>query len=126
MRMAGPSIQFVPSNLTDEQLRDYYGNCRALLSMADEDFGITMAEALAVGAPVIGLRTSGALEIIKDGRSGILVGNQTSEDLQQALRKFDTMHFSPQECQENAMRFSTARFVREMKQSVDELVGKNS
>ena len=46
----------------DEELRELYARCRAFVMPGEEDFGITMVEALASGKPVIGLARGGALK----------------------------------------------------------------
>jgi glycosyltransferase involved in cell wall biosynthesis len=64
-RIAGPSVRFLGWQ-PDEVIREHYRRCKALLFPGEEDFGIVPAEALACGAPVIGLRRGGAAETIDD------------------------------------------------------------
>ena len=52
---AGPTIKFCGA-LSDEELREQYAHCRALLFPGEEDFGIVPVEALSFGRPVIALR----------------------------------------------------------------------
>lgn len=51
-----------------------------------ETFGVAIAEALAVGVPVIAFRSGGPSEIVRDG-DGILVAEQTLEALACALKE---------------------------------------
>lgn len=119
--MAGSTIRFVTRHLTDEELSAYYGNCRAFVFAADEDFGIAAAEAQAFGKPVIAYKKSGIAEIVKDGQTGILFDKQTTEGLLSALREFEKKSFDPDVSRKNAVRFGKARFKREMKESVEKL-----
>ena len=118
-RLAGPTIRFVTNHLTDEELAAYYGNCRAFISMADEDFGIAAVEAQARGKPVISYSHSGTSEIVKHGVVGLLFWPQTGEALVSALKQFDTMKIDPSACKTNAVRFSRERFLKEIKEEVE-------
>jgi glycosyltransferase involved in cell wall biosynthesis len=107
--MAGPTVEFV-SDVDDKKLGDYYQNCRALLFPALEDFGLTVVEAQGYGKPVIAFRGGGALETIKEGKTGIFFDKQTKDSLKQALMAFNKMKFDEDACKKNAMTFSEASF----------------
>lgn len=51
-RMANENILFM-KDLSEEKLLNEYKNCKAFVFMAEEDFGMVMAEAQAMGKPVI-------------------------------------------------------------------------
>lgn len=61
----------------DAQKAALLGQARALLMpiLWDEPFGIVMAEALACGTPVLGLRRGSVPEVVDDGVSGFVVDN---------------------------------------------------
>lgn len=52
-----------------------------------EGFGLTAAEAMAAGCPVVGSRVDGLVEIIEEGVTGYLVPSNDSEKLAEALNK---------------------------------------
>ncbi|MFA6437456.1 MAG: glycosyltransferase [Candidatus Paceibacterota bacterium] len=56
-------------------------NSIALIHLTEEDFGICMAEALALGKPVIGFKKGGAREIIKRGHNGELIDGKNNEEI---------------------------------------------
>lgn len=60
--------------VNDRQKNDLLGSAAALLMpiLWDEPFGIVMAEALACGTPVIGLRRGSVPEVIRDGVTGFV------------------------------------------------------
>jgi glycosyltransferase involved in cell wall biosynthesis len=62
-REAGPSVEFC-GRVSAEDLRELYAGSRALVVPGEEDFGITMVEALASGKPVLALGRGGACEIV--------------------------------------------------------------
>ena len=62
-RLAGASVEFC-GRVSAEDLRELYARSRALVVPGEEDFGITMVEALASGKPVLALGRGGACEIV--------------------------------------------------------------
>lgn len=108
-KMAGPTVEFL-GNVDDSSLQEYYMNCKALLFPALEDFGLTVVEAQAFGKPVIAFRGGGALETVKEGKTGLFFDKQTKESLIQALQIFNTIHFDPNESKKNARRFNQTSF----------------
>jgi glycosyltransferase involved in cell wall biosynthesis len=77
----------------------------------EEDFGMTMAEALASGKPVIALGRGGALEIAGDD-GGVLYREMSEAALNEALRIFDRIEptFNPLYLSTKAAQFSEAMF----------------
>lgn len=71
----GDRIRYVGA-VTDAQKDVLLGAAAALLMpvLWDEPFGIVMAEALACGTPVVGLRRGAVPEVVEDGVSGYVVG----------------------------------------------------
>jgi len=60
----------------------------ALLSSSWESFGLVVAEALAVGTPVVSTAVGGVVEVLEDGRNGLLVPPGDHEALAGAIRRF--------------------------------------
>lgn len=61
--MAGPNVRLL-GRLPQEQVNDWLASCRAYVYAGLEDFGIAPVEALASGAPVIGLGQGGLLDSV--------------------------------------------------------------
>jgi glycosyltransferase involved in cell wall biosynthesis len=79
--VAGPTIRFLGS-VTDDELHDLYRRCKALVFPGIEDFGIVPVEAMAHGAPVIGVNRGGLLDTVVHGTTGVLVDDsEVREDL---------------------------------------------
>ena len=97
--------------MSDNELCDLYSRCTAFVMPGEEDFGITMVEALASGKPVIALGQGGALEIVRDG-CGLLYREPTGSALGAALEKFDRVQHTldPSLLQLRASRFSESAF----------------
>ncbi len=120
-KRANKNVHFITHYLTDEELVRYYGNCRALVNTADEDFGIAAVEAQSCGKPVIAYTESGLAETVQEGITGLFFSDQTSQAIVKTVQKFTTMTFLEKDCRNNAIRFSKERFQRVMKQTIEQL-----
>ncbi|MGF1458661.1 MAG: glycosyltransferase [Leptolyngbyaceae cyanobacterium] len=87
-RTARPNIQFLGYQ-PDEIVVDYMERCKAFIFPAEEDFGITLVEAQAAGAPAIAYSRGGAAEIVVPGKTGLLFNPQTAQALIQAVETFE-------------------------------------
>jgi glycosyltransferase involved in cell wall biosynthesis len=112
-RAAGPNIEFC-GRVSNEDLQDLYARCRVFLMPGEEDFGMTMVEALASGKPVIALAKGGALEIVPEF-GGLLYDER--DGLLQAVERWDELEreFEPAALQAYAAQFSETKFARQMK-----------
>ncbi len=72
----------------DETLPKWYREARALVHVAEEDFGLAAAEALACGTPVIAFDRGGVRELVQSGVNGELFFAQTPEILSDGIRRF--------------------------------------
>jgi glycosyltransferase involved in cell wall biosynthesis len=120
-KLVGPTVEFC-GRVTDMGLRNLYSHCRALVLPGEEDFGITMVEALASGKPVIAVARGGALEIVGGGR-GILYPESDEASLAQALRSFDRIEpqIDPQALIDYAAGFSEEVFQKRFLETIGEL-----
>jgi glycosyltransferase involved in cell wall biosynthesis len=85
---------------------------KAFVFAAEEDFGITMAEAQACGTPVIAFGKGGAAEIVQNGITGVLFTEQNVESIVEAVAKFESNPelYQPKTISETAQRFSNQAF----------------
>lgn len=113
-QMAKSNITFI-RNPTDAVVSDYMARCRAFIFPAEEDFGITVVEAQASGAPVIAYGQGGSTETVLSGKTGVLFPQQTVHDLVEAVNYFETHQksFIPEIIRNHAETFSEQRFQQE-------------
>lgn len=127
-RRAGPSVTFA-GRVTDEEVADLMGGCRALILPGVEDFGIAVVEARAAGAPVIALARGGALETVTDlrqdpeGGSGLLVEEPSVEAFCAAIEALEAADPDPAAVRDGVDRFGKGRFFAEMAREVERLTG---
>jgi glycosyltransferase involved in cell wall biosynthesis len=116
-RIASPNIEFC-GRVTDTELRELYARCRAFLMPGEEDFGITVVEALASGKPVIALGQGGALETVptKEPLGGLFYAAADDESLRAAIEQWDALEAQvhPAALQSHVKQFSEAEFARKM------------
>jgi glycosyltransferase involved in cell wall biosynthesis len=114
-RIAPPEIEFC-GRVGDDEVRSLYARCRAFLMPGEEDFGITMVEALASGKAVIALGRGGALEIVPP-EGAFFFESPEEKCLQAAIHKFESAEgaIDPVKLQAAASRFSEAAFDRKMR-----------
>lgn len=88
-----------------EQLAKYYQKAQALLMPIqwEEPFGLTMAEAMSCGTPVIAFNRGSASEVIKDGKTGFVIDN--TAQMIEAVEKIKTI--SRKDCRSHAERYFT-------------------
>jgi glycosyltransferase involved in cell wall biosynthesis len=111
--IATPNVRFL-GTVSDDALRDLYRAAVALVYPVDEDFGIGMAEAQACGTPVVALAAGGALDIIEDGVTGMLLQRQDVGELRRAIHVVAATEYSTETIRSGAERFSEDRFRHEM------------
>ncbi len=107
--MAKSNVIFL-GRVSDETLAEYMNHCRAFLLPGKEDFGIVMAEAQSAGKPVIALKAGGALDIVKDGETGILFETFSPQALNQAIEHSEDIVWSPMRIAEHAQQFDVSNF----------------
>jgi glycosyltransferase involved in cell wall biosynthesis len=87
----GDRVQYV-GPVDDEQKDRLLGQAAALLMPVqwDEPFGIVMAEALACGTPIIGLRRGSVPEVVREGITGFVCN--TVEDMVKAVASIPALN----------------------------------
>ena len=92
--LAGPTIKFL-GHQTMKQVESLMEHCRAFVYAGIEDFGIAPVEAMAAGAPVIGLGRGGLLDTVRcaskgcKSPTGVLFKEQTTSSLVEAVTWFE-------------------------------------
>ncbi len=110
--------------LKDEEVREYYRRCQALIFPGEEDFGIVPLEAQACGRPVIAYGRGGVLETVipypQKGATGIFFNSLTPESIIEAVSLFERVanHFDQEGIRKNALRFDKKRFKDEISNSI--------
>jgi len=122
-----PNIEF-RGTVPEATLVDLMQRARAFVFAAEEDFGITLVEALACGTPLICYGRGGAADIVvtqeKGLPTGVLFYRQDVAAIVEAVEEFEAIEpaITSQTCRAMAMRFSQARFRSELCDFVDRVL----
>jgi glycosyltransferase involved in cell wall biosynthesis len=106
--------------LSREELVELYAGAGGFVHVGEEDFGITMVEALASGTPVIALGRGGALDIVRDGLDGVLIPAPEPEALRAAARRVAEAHWDPEALAERARAFSRDVFLEKLRDVIED------
>lgn len=136
--LAGPNIQF-KGWLSNEEIRSYYGRCRAFVFCGEEDFGITPLEAQCMGKPVIGFAKGGLLETVipdrqtwkpemgieeekTDQPTGVFFHQQTPDALVTAIRHFEKIEdrFVAKSIRNHALQFDLNIFSDRIQEFIED------
>lgn len=120
-KMARPNITFT-GFVDDEKLVSLYGTARALVFPSEEDFGMTAAEALSFGTPVIAFEYGGIREIVDPGVTGEVFHAQTPEILAEGVRRFleNEGRYDETVMKRSVDRFNKERFQEEFGRFIGE------
>lgn len=110
----------------DSVMLEHMQNAKAFVFAAEEDFGITPVEAQACGTPVVAFGKGGSLETVRpygvNKPTGVFFDEQSVPSLVKAINFFDTVSdkIEPQDCRENALRFSVEIFKNNLSKYVED------
>ncbi|SEH10282.1 glycosyltransferase [Thermoleophilum album] len=105
-----PNVQLL-GWLERRELVELLARAGGFVHVGEEDFGISMVEALASGTPVVGLARGGALDIVRPGVDGVLVEPPaTAQRIRAAVVEVASRHWDAAALRRRAEEFSTARF----------------
>ncbi len=117
--MAGPTVKFL-GFVPDADLPTLYAGAKAVLFPQVEDAGIVPLEAMASGTPVIALGRGGALDVVVDGVTGLLVPDQTVDAFSAAITRANGIAWNRAGIREHARRFSDGEFKRRISETVQQ------
>jgi len=114
------NIEFL-GRISDDEKAVLYSRAQAFINPQEEDFGITPVESMASGRPVIAYRKGGVTETVIEGKTGLFFDEQTADAIAEAVRKFKSEDFNPEDIRTHAETFSVARFEKEILAFIDKV-----
>jgi glycosyltransferase involved in cell wall biosynthesis len=115
------NVEFVGYQ-TGEKLKNLFKNAKAFVFAAEEDFGITVIEAMASGTPVIALNKGGTAETVIDSVNGIHFNEQNALSIKKAVERFESKEssFNHAAIAEYAKQFDRIIFEAKIKNFIEE------
>ena len=97
--------------LGGNELAQLFAGAGGFIHVGEEDFGISMVEALAAGTPVLAADRGGARDIVRPGRDGVLISDPTdAAQIRAGAREIAAGTWDADDLREGAERFSEERF----------------
>jgi glycosyltransferase involved in cell wall biosynthesis len=94
-----------------DRLAELFAGAGGFIHVGEEDFGISMVEALAAGAPVLAADGGGARDIVRPERDGVLIADPADPArIRAGVRELAGRTWDPDGLRESARRFSEERF----------------
>ena len=94
-----------------ERLARLFATAGGFIHVGEEDFGISMVEALAAGTPVLAADSGGARDIVRPGQDGVLIANPADPaSIRAGVRELAGRAGTPEALRDSAERFSEDRF----------------
>jgi glycosyltransferase involved in cell wall biosynthesis len=116
-----PNVALLPWIKRDELIR-LFERAGGFIHVGEEDFGISMVEALAAGTPVIALDAGGAKDIVRPEQDGVLIADASIEPLREAIRIVASRTFVPDELSARAAAFGRSIFVERLCAELERLL----
>lgn len=106
----------------EEHLPLLYRHAKALIHPSQEDFGLTTVEAMAEGTPVLAYKKGGAIETIKEGKTGEFFDELTRQSFYEGLQKILTNEkiYNRDKIITHAQKFSFEKFKKHIISIVNE------
>lgn len=101
-----------------QQVEAYYTSCSAFLSPAEEDFGITVLEALSAGKPVVVYKKSGGAEVIEENKTGVFLEEQNLLSLCKAMEKCESITWNSDYIQKSVRKYSVIEFTSQIQKAL--------
>ena len=123
MAKGGKSIK-VLGWVSDEKKAKLMEQSRAFIAATEDDFNITVIEAMAAGKSVIALKKGGTAETVQEGITGEFFETATMEMIADAIGRFieNENQYDYLKIRQRAEEFSTEVFKRELEDFVREVV----
>jgi glycosyltransferase involved in cell wall biosynthesis len=94
-----------------ERLAELFAGAGGFIHVGEEDFGISMVEALAAGTPVLAADGGGARDIVRPERDGVLISDPADPArIRAGVRELAGRAWDAHALRESARRFSEERF----------------
>jgi glycosyltransferase involved in cell wall biosynthesis len=124
-KSAHQNIEFT-GRISDEEVRDHYRRCKAVIFPGVEDFGLVPLEVQACGRPVIAFARGGVLETVIEGVSGHFFHEQTCESLNQGIELFETLTFSSDMIRKRSLEFDVLEIEKKLRHYLNSIFSANS
>ena len=119
-RLSGDRVELL-GEVSDDKVWELYAKAKGFIALAkNEDFGMTVVEAMAAGTGVVALNSGGFKESLVDGVTAAMIGGTSVKKIEVGIRRLEKINPKREELITQARKFSKERFIEQMKKIVTE------
>jgi len=119
-KMASRLINYEGS-VNERELSQLYARARGFIALAqDEDFGMTVVEAMSCGTPVLAYNGGGYRETVVPGKTGIFTQSLRAKEIGEGIKEMESIKWDREAIKKWAGRFGRARFEQKIRKIVEE------
>ncbi|KKU45908.1 MAG: Glycosyl transferase group 1 [Microgenomates group bacterium GW2011_GWA2_46_7] len=105
--------------VAETQLPALYSGARGFVALAkDEDFGMTLVEAMSQGTPVLAYKGGGYKETVRAGETGVFIDGVDVKSVAEGIKQMERTKWKREEIIKWAGKFGRARFEKEITEVV--------
>ena len=112
-KKSSSNVRFL-GRVSREELRTLYASSKALIFPGIEDFGIVPVEAMAACCPVIAMNYGGTAESVVDGKTGVLMREQSTECILNAIEEVASRIWLSADFHKQTASFASEYFYRQI------------
>ncbi len=106
----------------DQELAKLYAQAKGFVALSrDEDFGMTVVEAMMYGTPILAFNGGGYKESVVPGKTGILIDDTDLKSVSEGIAKMEKIKWNRAAIKKWAGRFGRERFEREVREIIKTL-----
>ncbi len=105
--------------VSESELAELYGGARGFVALArDEDFGMSVVEAMSYGVPVLAFNGGGYKETVIPGKTGVLIEGTDTRSVGEGIKQMEKTKWDRAEIKKWAAKFGRERFEKEIRRVV--------
>lgn len=118
LRAGATSNVLFLKDIPDAELAWLYENCRSLIAVSFEDYGLTPIEAASFGKPSIVLRWGGYLDTMIEGLTAVFVDEPKAENIRMAMDEIESRSWDASLITVHSSAYSEPEFIERLRNVV--------
>ncbi|PIW07388.1 hypothetical protein COW38_02870 [Candidatus Collierbacteria bacterium CG17_big_fil_post_rev_8_21_14_2_50_45_7] len=118
LMVRGKKIEYL-GRVGDGELAKLYAGAKGFVALArDEDFGMTVVEAMSCGTPVLAYDGGGYRETVMPGKTGVLIQGTNTRDIGEGIKQMEKIKWNRNEIKKWARQFGRVNFEKNIRKII--------